>query len=420
MVPRDTPVCAGLLLLNDMKHGNPTPVMIIATAVSLVLMILYSINTNTFAPHDAQAQTAPNPVASTGGGGPGYTGFTRYTNDCTNGFNAAATYTPDPNDPTLPAYYQNTEIVTGPQQAGSRNGRLVGQARALNGATFTEVHPVYEATGKTIQFYVYTYMENTDPAIEYTIHGVDGAGNPVSAAPGQPAPQPYTLTCPANNVPPPLPGPQVPGNGNPPPVVALPPEDVGSTVRKDMQITLQVYLPTGPNGTTGGTPVVTELPVDFMVTNADHADDTENVTVNMAYKGADRWEGTYSTLHYPGTRYALTVWPKTRMKKTICHVGPASPHISYPSYECAENEGTIVVKSGTNFLDFSAVKVGPGDLNLQKIRDGHVDAQDLYQIVEYLRAPSRDNTEVADLNLDGVVTSADYDLAVWSLQNVAE
>lgn len=393
--------------------------MVIATAVSLVLTISYTVNQGAISNRDVQAQSAPGPVVSTGGGGVDYQGLTRYSNDCTNGFNAAAVYTPDPNDPTLPAYYQNTEIVTGPEQAGTGRGRLVGQERLLNGATFNDMHPAWEALGKTILFYVYTFKEHTTTLTDYTIHGIDGAGNPVSAAPGTPPPQPYTLTCPAMGNPPPVPGDQ--GSGNPPPIVALPPEDVGSTVRKDMQITIQVYLPTGPGGTTGGIPpVVNTLPIDFLISNAQHADDRENITVNMSYKGTDRWEGTYATQHYPGTRFALTVWPKRHMKKTICHVGSASPHITYAAYECTENEGTIVLKSGANFLDFSGVKIGPGDLGLEKLRDGHVDAQDLYQLTEYMRVPNRDNTEVADLDLDGVVTSKDYELAVWSLTNIAE
>lgn len=209
--------------------------------------------------------------------------------------------------------------------------------------------------------------------------------------------------------------------GNPPPIVALPPEDIGATTRKDMDITLQIFLPRGPNGTILSTPPSTNaIPVDIHLTNGSRADDNETVTVNFEYKGADRWEGKYQTLHYPGTRYAFTIWPKSRAKKTICHVGAASPHVLYPNYQCSEDQGTIVLKSGANFIDFSGVIIGLGDLNNDKCRDGHVDSQDLYQLIEYMKQPSRDNTEVADLNMDGAVNQQDYDLAVWSIEHVSE
>lgn len=207
----------------------------------------------------------------------------------------------------------------------------------------------------------------------------------------------------------------------PPPIVDQPPQDISATEKKEMTIAIKLFLPTGPGGTIGPEPVEKSMSLDVLVTNAARVEDSESVTIPVTYKGNGLWEGSYVTQHYPGSQYSFTVWPKKFAKKTLCHIGTMSPHVIYSgSYSCSEAEGTIALQAGSNTLDFSAVKMGPGDLNTEETRDGLVDAQDLYRLVQYIRDPSRDQIDGADINMDGAINQADYDLAVWTIENVPE
>lgn len=419
-------------MLNN-RRGIGAVFVIVVIAISLFLTSAYMMQTNapsqgtdirtraqevigSMAQLNTQSKASGAATPSTGNGGLGYQGFVQYENDCTNGYAAAAAYTPSP------AYYAVVEMVDSIAQAGHKKGRLVGEARTLNNATFTDSHPAWESVGgggSTVHFYVYTIMENTTPETDYTIHGVDAAGNLVSASATEPPPQPFTLTCPADAQPPPQTG-EYPPATDQPPVVDQPPADVDSTVKEAMSIKIRIFIPTAPGGGAGGTPNVTTLPVDVLLTNASRSDDTESVTMSMTYGGAGIWEGSYSTSHYPGTQFAATVWPKLHAKKTLCSVGAMSPHAALATYECSEKQGGITLVAGANTLDFTNIQLGAGDLNVDKIRDGHVDSSDLYQLNEFIKQPSRDQVDAADVNLDGVIDQKDYDLAVWSLQTIRE
>lgn len=168
--------------------------------IGLVLLIAFVFST---------APRSFAQIVSTGPGGPGYQGFTVYANDCPNGFVAAASYTPGPD------YVAVMKQVTGVGDAGIQNGTLLGQSQQVTGATFQDPHAAWQSTQlrAPVQFYIYTMNINTDPNTSYTIHGTDGNGNLVSAAAGQPPPQPFTLDC-TGQAPPPNPGEQ-PAPGTP-------------------------------------------------------------------------------------------------------------------------------------------------------------------------------------------------------------
>lgn len=414
------------------KQGIGAVFVIVVAAISLFLTSAYMMRTSTSPTTDIRTRaqeviqsmaqlnttgrTSSAAIPSTGNGGLGYQGFVQYANDCTNGYAAAAAYSP------ATAYYGVVEMADSTAQAGLGKGRLVGQARLLNNETFYDSHPAWESVGgggSTVRFYVYTVMEDTVPETAYTIHGVDGAGNLVSANATEPPPQPFVLTCPADAQPPPQNG-EYPPTTDQPPVVGQPPADVDSTTKQPMSIKVRIFIPTAAGGVEGNTPYVTTLPVDVLLTNASRTDDNESVTITMTYGGAGVWEGSYATSHYPGTQFAVTVWPKLHTKKTLCSVGALSPHATLATYECTEKQGAITLVAGANTVDFTNIKLGSGDLNVDAIRDGHVDSSDLYQLNEFIKRPSRDQLDAADINLDGVIDQKDYDLAVWSLQNVRE
>ncbi|MBI1863346.1 hypothetical protein HYS00_04490, partial [Candidatus Microgenomates bacterium] len=367
-------------------------------------------------------QTPGNPVTSTGSGAPGYQNYTRYSLDCTNGISVASTYVADPADPTKPNIYFNVEQVTGATQSTPGTGTLLGQGVVPNGGTYNDPHVAWSSVGVPLQFYVYTFKENTDPKAEWTIHGVDATGNDVSAANGQPAPQPYSIQCPAGGTPPATPGQQTPGGGTVPPIVndGTSPVPEGTT-KTDMEITIRIKLPDGPGTVSGNAPAVPTIPVEVELTNGYQGGDSANLSVQFTWKGAGVWEGKVPAQLIPGSHFTLSIWPDKHSKKTLCQAGPNSPHVMYPTtYECNGTDGTISLKAGANLLDFSSVLIGAGDLNVDKLRDGHIDAQDLYELSQYIIKQDRNNLNAGDINMDGVVNQRDYDLAVWSLENVTQ
>lgn len=356
-----------------------------------------------YCPGSNNVQCCVAPLANTAGNA-GFLAFASYAIDCTNGVAVTAAYQAG-SDPTKPPIYYNIELVNDQSQAGLGKGTLIGQDVTVNQGTFFATNPTWYANGQTALFYIYTIPENTTPKESYTIHGLDAGGTIVSRAPDEQPPLPFSLTCPTT-----------PQSPNPPPIVPPTNPTVGGD-KTDMTITVRLFLPLGA-GTINQTPVLTTLPTVVTVTDHAQRGDDGSQLVDMKALNNGVWEGTYTGTHIPGNGFSVSVKPLNHAKKTFCHAGGASPQVLYSDYECDINEGTIALFGGKNVLDFSQIPLAAGDIAYDERSDGVVDSQDLFAILLtiYKRRPY---SVKYDVNLDGTISQADFDLALWSFLNVA-
>jgi hypothetical protein len=357
-----------------------------------------------YCPGTANVQCCVPPATQTGGNA-GFIGFAKYAVDCTNGVSVTAAYQAGA-DPTKPPIYYNLEVITDQSQAGIGKGTLIAQDVSVNQGTFETKNPLWYASGKVVQFYIYTIPENTDPKVSYTINGIDATGAIVSRKPSEPPPFPFALSCPISPQPP-APPPIVP----PPPVV-----DGGRAV--NMDITIRLFMPLDVNGATNQTPVLTTIPTVVTITDQTQSGDDGSKLVDMKQLNNGIWEGTYTGLHIPGTGFAISVKPLNHAKKTFCHVGPGSVQELYPPYECDIKEGTIALNAGANVLDFSHIQLGAGDIAFDQRSDGVVDSQDLFAILLTIYKKRPYNVKY-DVNLDGTISQKDFDLALQSFLNIS-
>lgn len=335
----------------------------------------------------------------------GYLAFAKYAIDCTNGVSVTAAYQAG-DDPTKPPIYYNIELVDGPEQAGIGRGTLIAQDVSINQGTFETMNPAWFANGRTIQFYIYTIAENTNPPFDYTIHGLDAIGALLARSPDETPPAPFTLTCPATPQPP-----------EPPPIV--PPVDVGDGgVEKDVSLTLRLFMPLAPPGAVNQTPALTTIQTAVTIKNLAINGDDGTQIVDMKYLNNGVWEGTYVGRHIPGSGFSISVKPLNHAKKTFCHSGTTSAQATYSNYECEINEGTVTVSAGRSILDFSKIPLGAGDLVIDGRSDSVVDSQDLLAILFAIARRSPYSVKY-DANLDGTISQEDFELALWSMLNVS-
>lgn len=107
--------------------------------------------------------------------------------------------------------------------------------------------------------------------------------------------------------------------------------------------------------------------------------------------------------------YKVFVKPPQHLQKRMCEANPTETAAG--TYRCGDI-GTITLRDGVNYLDFSKITLLTGDLPDQ---DGIVDSYDLAYMRLNFGSTNPDVLEIADLNQDGIVDTQDYALVVASL-----
>lgn len=108
-------------------------------------------------------------------------------------------------------------------------------------------------------------------------------------------------------------------------------------------------------------------------------------------------------------KYKFFIKGQKHLQKRICDADP-KPSGETNTYQCSI--GTISLKEGENNFDFKNIVLMSGDLPQQ---DGVVDSSDIAKIRQSLGKTDAGSLSVADLNLDGVVDTQDYSLAIDGL-----
>jgi hypothetical protein len=150
----------------------------------------------------------------------------------------------------------------------------------------------------------------------------------------------------------------------------------------------------------------------------------ENINLTLD-TNTGTWNGT---VEYPealaGAGYRVYVKGAKHLQRELCTTsGSDSNNQQNPDvYRCKAGE-SLTLAQGNNELDFSKVIIFSGDLKIGSGQDGIIKATDIAYILNILGTVGSDNDRstdpsvlaIADLNLDGKVTIADFALMVSSL-----
>ncbi len=147
----------------------------------------------------------------------------------------------------------------------------------------------------------------------------------------------------------------------------------------------------------------------------------EPKTVDFRIVNALRWEGEARFAGVAsGSGYLVAIKGPQHVQRLICDAQPADSLGSSTNdlYICERDEddhqiGGITLGRGANILDFDGITQFAGDLPDQ---DGVIDSLDLANVRQSLGSTESDALEVADLNLDGVVNTADFSLVIQGLE----
>lgn len=146
----------------------------------------------------------------------------------------------------------------------------------------------------------------------------------------------------------------------------------------------------------------------------------EPKTVDFRIVDALRWEGEARFAGVAsGSGYLVAIKGPQHVQRLICDDQPAETSGSIGGlYKCERDGddhqiGGITLGRGANILDFDGITQFVGDLPEQ---DGVIDSLDLANVRQSLGSTDSDALEVADLNLDGVVNTADFSLVIQGLE----
>ncbi len=142
--------------------------------------------------------------------------------------------------------------------------------------------------------------------------------------------------------------------------------------------------------------------------------------VDFRIVDALRWAGE---VHFPsiasGSGYLVAIKGPQHVQRLICDIQPFESLDSINTlYKCARDAdnhqiGNIALGRGENLLNFAGITQFGGDLPDQ---DGVIDSLDLANVRQSFGSTEADALEVADLNLDGVVNTADFSLIIQALE----
>lgn len=120
------------------------------------------------------------------------------------------------------------------------------------------------------------------------------------------------------------------------------------------------------------------------------------------------WIGTTSATLIPGSGFTIYVKGPKHLQKRICDIKPSETNQG--KYSCSK--GTISIDKSGNLFDLTGIFLLVGDIPPQ---DGIINASDLGTIKGLLGKIDPVSREKADVNMDGIVDSQDWSLALSTL-----
>lgn len=134
--------------------------------------------------------------------------------------------------------------------------------------------------------------------------------------------------------------------------------------------------------------------------------------VGQADRGIRVFQGTADFSNIPfGDEYSVFLKGDHHLKKRICENAPTETVDG--RYYCSL--GKISIKEGTNELDFTKIYQLGGDLPVSNEQSGFIDSVDITFLRSNLGNKDPGKLEVGDLNLDGIIDTQDYSLALYAL-----
>jgi len=154
--------------------------------------------------------------------------------------------------------------------------------------------------------------------------------------------------------------------------------------------------------------VYREQPMKVLLLSTDKSFRAEQA-ISFTVNGDAIWVGSMKIANVP-TKKKFNVYVKgtKHLQRKICTLAPTE---TVPGqYDCSS--GQITLKEGTNVVDMSKIFVLAGDIPIQ---NGIVDSVDIIYVRKNLGVTSPAVLSRADFNLDGIVDTQDYTLAVTAL-----
>lgn len=127
--------------------------------------------------------------------------------------------------------------------------------------------------------------------------------------------------------------------------------------------------------------------------------------------GIRLFEGTVAADIPEGDGYAIFIKGEKHIQKRVCDASPTESDAG--RYRCID--GDISLVNGTNDFDFTNIYQLAGDLSINGQQNGFVDSADIQFVRGNLTRTDANILDVADLNLDGIVDTQDYSLAIFTL-----
>ncbi len=135
----------------------------------------------------------------------------------------------------------------------------------------------------------------------------------------------------------------------------------------------------------------------------------EEQAISFTVNGEALWVGSMKIVNVPTSKtFNIYIKGTKHLQRKICTLAPTE---TVPGqYDCSS--GQITLKEGTNVVDMSKIFVLAGDIPIQ---NGIVDSVDVIYVRKNLGVTSPAVLSRADFNLDGIVDTQDYTLAVTAL-----
>lgn len=117
----------------------------------------------------------------------------------------------------------------------------------------------------------------------------------------------------------------------------------------------------------------------------------------------------------PGGGYKILIKGPRHLQRRICDPNPAgdNPNPALGRYSC--ERPNIVLQPGENDFDFSNIYQFVGDVPLNGLQDGAINALDESAVIGLLGQTDQQALTMADFNADGQVNGVDYDLILGTL-----
>lgn len=169
-------------------------------------------------------------------------------------------------------------------------------------------------------------------------------------------------------------------------------------------------------GITSMPKITTPMPVQLKIVSAQTGFSVTK-TVDFSSDDTGTWIGATSfdvdtTLNPVGTKFSIYVKGPKHLKKRICTTIPSE--VVPGTYACAVDSIPLVL--GVNNIDASRIYQLAGDLPVDSgQQNGLIDSEDTSYIRLHYGDSSQAVLDIADLNLDGAISTQDFSLVIAAL-----